>query len=171
MPKNTDRSGSQILQNPPRVAVVAGDGVDEYPLADSLRVFGDAGCRITLIGPREGVVQSWLADGPGHNFVVESTPDAVQPEDFHVLFVPGTAPRREGLLHDMSGFVGRFAALGRPVGGVGNARIVLEASESLGREDVEVEGNVAFAEAPRGARNAALATLALARERQAAEAA
>ncbi len=83
----TSRSGLSSR----RVAVLAGDGVEQVELLRPVEALRQAGAQVTVISPKGEPIQGFNHDTPGDRIPVDRALSDVRPDQFDALVLPGVA--------------------------------------------------------------------------------
>jgi protease I len=110
---------AQSLQGK-RVAVVATDGFEQVELTEPVKALKAAGAEVHVVAPEAGEIQGMQHHDKGDKVPVDRTLDAVSPDDYDALVLPGGVanPDRLRTLDKAVAFVRSFAQSGKPIGAI-----------------------------------------------------
>lgn len=102
------------------IAVVATDGVEQVELTVPVEALREAGATVHVIAPEPGTIQGMNHDEKGDALPVDRTLDAVRPDDYAALVLPGGVanPDRLRTLPAAVDFVRAFVAAGKPIASI-----------------------------------------------------
>ena len=103
-----------------KIAMIATDGVEQVELTGPRDALQAAGATVTLISLKVGEIQGMNHDRKGDKIAVDTTIDAVKPEQFDALVLPGGVANPDTLRTNKQvvAFVKAFAQSGKPVGAI-----------------------------------------------------
>ncbi len=80
-----------------RVAVLVLDGVEESELTEPVAALRKAGATVDVISAKPGTIQAFVHHTPSITIPVDLTFDAVSPDDYQALLLPGGALNADAL--------------------------------------------------------------------------
>ncbi len=103
-----------------RVAMLATDGVEQVELTGPAEALRAAGAVVTVIAPKAGHIQGMNHDKPGDKLTVDAALDAVKPDDFDALVLPGGVANPDTLRTNAAAvdFIRHFTVAGKPVAAI-----------------------------------------------------
>ncbi len=119
-----------------RIAVLATDGFEESELFDPAHVFEYERAWVDIISLKPGTVRAWSGDHWTKSIGVTLTLDEAQPENYHLLLLPGGVINPDRLRLDPLAiqFVKAFFDLDKPVAAIGHGvQILIDAEVLHGR--------------------------------------
>lgn len=130
-----------------KVAILVANGFQETHMTEIQKVLTAQGASSVIVSNEVGVVNGWHDGSWGHNFFVDSGLNKVLPSQYDALLVPGgerSVASLSGNAHAKRIIKG-MVDLGKPLGVVGRAPLLLAAAEcAAGRT---VTGNPTVREA------------------------
>jgi protease I len=120
-----------------KIAILAADGVERIELEQPRGALHGAGARTEILSIHPGEIRAVAWDlEPAGTFPVDRLVADAAPEDYDALLLPGgkVNPDRLRVNRDAVGFVGGFAATGKPIGAICHGPVMLiEAGVVRGR--------------------------------------
>jgi protease I len=106
--------------NGKRIAFIATDGVEQAELSQPWEAARNAGAATELISIKPGEIQGVVGMNKGQTFRVDRTIDAVSPDQYDGLVLPGGVANPDKLRMDrrVVDFVERFFESGKPVASI-----------------------------------------------------
>lgn len=103
-----------------KVAVLAGDGVEQAELTEPVRALQQAGAQVTVISPKGGPIQGFKQDEPGDKLPTDMALASAQPAQFDALVLPGGVanPDKLRMLPEAVAFVKHFVDGGKPIASI-----------------------------------------------------
>ena len=103
-----------------KVAVLATNGVEQVELTSPVAALKQAGATVTVVAPKAGTIQGMNHDQKGDALPVDKALDAVTPEQFDALVLPGGVANPDYLRVNPAAvaFVKHFAQAGKPIGAI-----------------------------------------------------
>ena len=103
-----------------KVAVLATNGVEQVELTEPVSALKKAGATVTVVAPKAGTIQGMNHDEKGDMLAVDKALDAVKPDQFDALVLPGGVANPDYLRvnKDAVAFVRHFAQAGKPIGAI-----------------------------------------------------
>lgn len=119
-----------------RVACLATDGFEQSELFDPKARLEQAGAIVHVVSARGGVLRGWSERNWGDNVNVDRTLDAVSPDEYDALLLPGGAINADHLRTDPKAvaFTRSFVEARKPIAAICHAPwILIEAGGVEGR--------------------------------------
>jgi protease I len=103
-----------------KIAMIATDGVEQVELTGPRDALRAEGATVTLIGLKMGDIQGMNHHDKGDKLAVDATIDAVKPEQFDALVLPGGVANPDTLRTNKQvvAFVKAFVQGGKPIGAI-----------------------------------------------------
>ena len=103
-----------------RVAVLATDGVEQAELMEPVKALKAANAEVTIVSPKSGQIQGMNHDEKGERIGVDRTLDAVSPDQFDALVLPGGVanPDKLRVLPKAVAFVQHFVDSDKPIAAI-----------------------------------------------------
>lgn len=104
-----------------RVAILATDGFEQVEMTEPRKALDAAGAKTVLIGPQgKKEIRGFNHHDPGDTFKTDATLDAVRPEEFDALLLPGGVANPDELrtIPEAVEFARAFVDSHRPVGAI-----------------------------------------------------
>ena len=103
-----------------RVAILVADGFEQVEMTEPREALHQAGAKTELISLMRGKVKGWQHTKWGDEFDVDRTVDAVNPEDYDALVLPGGVMSPDKLRNNTAAvdFVRGFFDAGKPVAAI-----------------------------------------------------
>lgn len=106
-----------------RVAVIAGDGFEEAELTEPVKALKDAGATVEIISNKSGQIQAFRHHDKSITVPVDRTLDAVKPEDYDAVLLPGGALNADTLRIEpkIQSFLKSVQQAGKPIASICHA--------------------------------------------------
>ena len=103
-----------------RVLIVATDGFEESELFGPREILQGRGAEVVLASPRPAPIHATVHDDPGKTIRPDMTVDAVQPDDFDALILPGGVRNPDQLRTNQAAvqLIRDFVSQGKPVAAI-----------------------------------------------------
>ncbi len=103
-----------------RIAIVATDGFEQSELLEPQKRLMEAGAKVDVIAPKEGRIQGMQHHAKGKTVAVDRTIDAVKPDEYAALVLPGGVANPDALRTDarVVNFVRAFFEQQKPVAAI-----------------------------------------------------
>lgn len=103
-----------------KVAILVTDGFEQSEFVAPRRALESAGAEVHVIAPKGGKVKAWDVSDWGEEFEVDQTLDAVNPDDYHSLVLPGGVLNPDHLRANEKAvsFVNSFLDSGKPIAAI-----------------------------------------------------
>lgn len=103
-----------------KIAILVTDGFERSEFVEPRSVLESEGAEVHVISPKGGKVKSWDVSEWGDEFEVDKTLDAVNPDDYHSLVLPGGVLNPDNLRMDERAvqFVSSFLDRNKPVAAI-----------------------------------------------------
>lgn len=106
--------------NDKKVAILTEEGFEQIELTSPKEALKAAGATVHVISPRSGRIKAWDQDKWGIEIDVDQQLDAVSPDDYDALVLPGGVMNPDKLRQNKSAvaFVSAFLDEGKPVAAI-----------------------------------------------------
>jgi protease I len=103
-----------------RVAIIATDGFEQAELTEPLKFLRESGAKVEVVSLRPGSIQGMQHLEQGDKIDVDRLIEAVDPEDYDALVLPGGLANPDTLRQsdDVLQFVKEFNSLGKPIAAI-----------------------------------------------------
>ena len=103
-----------------KVAVLATNGFEQAELEQPVNGLRDAGAEVDVIAPKAGKIQGYNHDEKADAFSVDKTLDAIKPQDYDALVLPGGVQNPDSLRLEPSAiaFIKSFVDAKKPISAV-----------------------------------------------------
>ncbi len=107
-----------------RIAILATDGFEQVELTVPQQALREAGAKVTVVAPRgtttKGKIQGMNHDEKGDQITVDAELEAVSPEDFDALVLPGGVANPDYLrINELAvSFIKHFGQAGKPIAAI-----------------------------------------------------
>lgn len=110
---------AQSLQGK-RIAILVADGFEQVEMTEPRQALIDAGAAVDLVSPNSSTVQGFHHDQKGNTFDVAVTIDAVDPEQYDGLVLPGGVLNPDTLRQNPKAveFVRAIGMAGKPIAAI-----------------------------------------------------
>ena len=114
-----------------RVAILAGDGVEEAELTEPRKALDDAGAKTTLISVKPGKIQAMKHDEKSKQYDVDATLADADAEEFDAVLLPGGALNADALraVDEAQDFVREIDGAAKPIAVICHAPWLLISAE------------------------------------------
>ena len=114
-----------------RVAILAGDGVEEAELTEPRKALDDAGAKTTLISVKPGKIQAMKHDEKSKQYDVDATLADADAEEFDAVLLPGGALNADALraVDEAQDFVREIDGSAKPIAVICHAPWLLISAE------------------------------------------
>jgi protease I len=106
-----------------RVAVIATDGFEESELTEPVKALKNADARLSIVAPKSGKIQAFRHFDKSTTVAVDQTLDAVEPEQFDAVMLPGGALNADFLrvVPELQTFLRAMQDAGKPIAAICHA--------------------------------------------------
>lgn len=103
-----------------KVAVLAGDGVEQVELTEPVKALKQAGAQVTVVSPKGGQIQGMNHDAPGDKIPTDAALSSAQPTQFDALVLPGGVanPDKLRVIPEAVAFVKHFVDAHKPIAAI-----------------------------------------------------
>jgi protease I len=103
-----------------KVAVLAGDGVEQVELTEPVKTLKQAGVQVTVISPKGGQIAGFNHDEPGDKIPTDAALSATRPAQFDALVLPGGVanPDKLRMMPEAVAFVKHFVDARKPIAAI-----------------------------------------------------
>lgn len=119
-----------------KIAIISANGFEQSELMEPLRRFREAGALVDVVSMKPGEVRGWDKTDWGDSVAVDKTIDAIRPDDYDAIMIPGGQinPDLLRVEPDVVSFVKAFHDSGKPMGAICHGPwVLIEAGVVKGR--------------------------------------